>query len=116
MGEVVTSTRPSRRVVSVKTVAAGLLVAVVAVFWSIPTTLYCWEGAYNLTRGASPDWPFGGGLIVMGLMPWGFAVPYFVSMRRRSSLASALVFAAGVLALVTLPVLFVRIALAAPFF
>jgi hypothetical protein len=101
---------------SVRTVAAGLLVTVVAVFWSVPTTLYCWEGAYNVTRGASPDWPLAGGLIVLGLMPWGFAVPYFVLMRRRQSAASALVFAAGVLALVTLPVLFIRVALAAPFF
>lgn len=114
--DIATSTRPPRRVLSVETVAAGVLLTVIAVFWSVPKTLYCWEGAYNVARGESPDWPLAGGLVVLGLVPWGIAVAYFVTMRRRHSPAGAFVFAGGVLALVTLPVLFLRVALAAPFF
>lgn len=88
----------------------------IALFWSLPTTAYCWEGAYNVSQGEPPDWRLVAILVVMGFVPWIFAAAYLVAMRRRGSAASTITFGTLVLAVVTLPVLIVRTLMAAPFF
>ena len=95
---------------------AWLSAVFIIVFWTAPTTLYCWEGAYNVSLGDPPDRGFIAVLIVMGLVPWLFAGLYFAPMRRRQSFASALTFSTMVMAIVTLPILILRILFAAPFF
>ena len=100
----------------IRPTAAVLFAALVVLFWAGPTTLYCWEGAYNVSLGEPSKWGSVVALIVLGCVPWVFAVGYFVTMRRGQSATSTLTFATMVLALVTLPVLFVRIMFAAPFF
>ena len=100
----------------IRPTAAVLFAALVVLFWAGPTTLYCWEGAYNVSLGEPPKWGSVVVLIVLGLVPWVFAVGYFVTMRRGQSATSTLTFATMVLALVTLPVLLVRLMFAAPFF
>lgn len=100
----------------IRSTAALLFAAVVVLFWAGPTTLYCWEGAYNVSLGEPPNWGSVAVLVVLGFVPWAFAVGYFVTMRRGQSTTSTLTFATMVLALVTLPVLVVRIMFAAPFF
>ena len=89
--------------------AAVLFAALVVLFWAGPTTLYFWEGAYNVSLGEPPEWGSVVVLIVLGLVPWAFAVGYFVTMRRGQSARSTPTFATVVLALVTLPVLLSRL-------
>lgn len=98
-----------------RAVAAWSFLALVALLWSVPTTLYCWEGAYNVAQGDPPELGEVAFLLVLGLVPWAFAAAYFRSMRRRHPLTSALSFATIVLAVVTLPVLIVRAGLSGPF-
>lgn len=98
-----------------RTVTASSLAGLVAAFWGLPTTLYCWDGARNVMRGPDPDWGYGVFLVLLGLLPWALAVIYVVGMHRRHGAASSLAFGALVLAAVTLPVLFVRVTLGGGF-
>lgn len=59
-------------------------VVLLSLCWALPTTLYCWEGAYNASRGESPDWGFVALLVILGPVPWAFAIGYFFGMRSVS--------------------------------
>ena len=105
--------RTSRRL---KMAGALIFAAVIVFLWAGPTTLYCWDGARNVSREEPPDVAFVVVLVVMGFLPWLCGMAYVLPMRRRQTTASTVTFGTMVVALVTLPVLIVRTIMAAPFF
>lgn len=105
---------PPQRKIS--TAVAALCGVAVVVFWALPTTLYCWEGAYNASGGKPPNWSFVALLVILGLLPWAFAIGYFFAMRKRQPMGSTLTFTTTVLGLVSAAVLFMRLTLSAPVF
>jgi cbb3-type cytochrome oxidase subunit 1 len=108
--------RPAPMLARSQSIAVFVAACGVVGFWSLPITLYCWEGAYNVMQGGRPRWLLAALLVALGLIPWAAAGALLRRARAKHSFARALASAAVTLALVSLPVLFVRVALAAPFF
>jgi hypothetical protein len=93
--------------------AAGIAVVLL---WALPTTFWCWVGASNVTRGASPQWGAAAFLVGWGLVPWLFAAAVMHRWRRnRHSAVVSLAVGVMVLTVVTFPVLLLRALMAGGF-
>jgi hypothetical protein len=71
-----------------------VLALLIAGYFSVGAAIWCWEGAYNVLQGDSPDYGFFLALLVAGLLPLAAPAAYCYAMRRsgqarRSSLAYA---------------------------
>ncbi len=86
-----------------------LLALMIAGYFSLGAAVWCWEGAYNVLQGHSPNYGSSAVLLVAGLLPFAAGAAYRHSMRRSGqSQRSSLAFAAFVALVTSLFVLVFR--------
>jgi hypothetical protein len=87
------------------------LLLVVGAYFGLGAALYCWEGAYNVLQGGSPGYGSAVILVLLGILPLATGAGYWMALRRgHHSARSSLAFASIVTALVSIPVIVVRVA------